>query len=106
MSSRNRVYGGSGRTVTPKLRAISDSPSLVREPRLSSLEPRRAKRKERRYGQRGDPEEGQAAVARKLEREAGEWRAHEDGQHGTCVDERDRGSGRIRSLPLRRGEDH
>src|SRR5262245_35880648 len=106
MSSRNREYGGSGRTVTPKLRAISVSPSLVRKARLSSLDAGDAERYQRCRSEYRDRDERDAPVARQLEREAGERGADEDGEHGASVDEGDRGAGRVRSLVLGGREDH
>src|SRR5262245_30295344 len=106
MSSRKREYGGSGRTVTPKLRAISVSPSLVREARLSSLDACGAERYQRRCGQHGDRGERDPPVARELECEAGERRPDEDREDRAGVDERDRGAGCVRSSALGRREGH
>src|SRR5262245_12666108 len=106
MSSRKREYGGSGRTVTPKLRAISVSPSLGRKARLSSLDACGAERYQRRCGKHGDRGERDPPVARELEREAGERRPDEDGEDRAGVDERDRGAGCVRPLALGCGEDH
>src|SRR5262245_44778705 len=106
MSSRKRVYGGSGRTVTPKLRAIADSPSFAREGRLSTLEACGAKRPERRRREDGDGRESHTTVARQLESEPGERCSHEDREDGARVHECDCGPGRVRPRALSGCEDH
>src|SRR5262249_7916082 len=106
MSSRKRVYGGSGRTVTPKLRAISGSPLSLAERRLSSLESGLANQKERPGAQGRDRRERDAAVARQVEREACERRPNEDRQHTARVHESDRRRGGIRTRTLGSRERH
>src|SRR5690348_1739428 len=75
ISSRKRPYGGSGRTVTPKLIM------------LVSL-PRRRQRRE--GGQQAEHREADAAVTGQRERQADERRPDHDQQCGQPVDQADR----------------
>ena len=52
---------------------------------LSILEPHGAKRNQRGGAERGDHREREPTVTRQLERETGQRRADDDGEHGACV---------------------
>src|SRR5918994_1926879 len=104
MSSRNRLYGGSGRTVTPKLNAISGSPSLA-EGAIIALEASEAQEEQGGGGEGGDRCEGELSVSPALESEAGEGGADKHRDEGARVDHRDRRCGRVGPCALCRRED-
>src|SRR5512133_3833561 len=86
ISSSQRVYGGSGRTVTPK----------------SSIGTSLSRRRERGQSrERAEDDEADAPVSRQRERETDERRARNDDERGPAVDEADRRSRRVG--PRRRG---
>src|SRR6478609_3115061 len=107
MSSTRRWYGGSGRTVTPKLRAMFLSPSASRSPRsrLSHRARGLPDCEERGRPAEADREEGQPAVAWKAEREACERRADEDHEDSRPVHESDGCCWGIRARAERHVED-
>src|SRR5918994_3289555 len=94
ISSRKRLYGGSGRTVTPKLNAISGSPSLA-EGAIIALEPSDAQGDQGGGGEGGDCREGELSVSPALEGETGKGGPEKDRDERARVDRRDGRCGRV-----------
>src|SRR5512145_2085714 len=89
---------GIGEDGDAEAQSYLGSPSLVRKARLSTLDARCAKRKQRGCGERSDRGECDAAVSRELEGQARKRRADEDRQDRAGIHERDCRSRGIRAL--------